>query len=193
MEKKVYVMLDTETTGLDPSKALAWQVGMIAFTSDYEKLSSFEVTSGIEPREWDQETLKWAAMQYPKEVFEGATVLGSYSYKHAMLDVQDWLSFIVSEYGIKNVVLICNHVEFDWPILLNSFVAAGIDRKAASQLIYYRNKLDLQSLCIGKVGAAHDTIYRLLPSSSEVVTHRALEDCYRQIEMLKHFGVELPG
>lgn len=192
MDKKVYIMLDNETTGTDPRTALAWQVGMIAFTSDYNKVCSFEVTSGIPEREWDKDTFIWARSTYSASMFLAATTRGQYEYKHAMVDVQDWIGFLTDKYGIKNVFLICNHVEFDWPILLNSFAAAGLDPKSSKEIIYYRNKLDLQSLCIGKAGNQHESIYKTLPSSRENVTHHALADCSAQINMLKAFGVELP-
>ena len=187
-----YIMLDSETTGLDTRNAVAWQIGMVTFTADYCEVSSYISSAGVNPAEWEPSTLNFAHKTYTPEIVQKATSeVSDVSYLSMMGSAVDYLVWQVKQFGFKNVYLICNHTEFDWPIFLNSLSKAGIGIPLTG-LVHYQNKLDMQSLCIGKVGAKHKAVYAELKKVSPSVQHLALADCYSQIEMLKYFGVELP-
>jgi hypothetical protein len=187
----LYIMFDSETTGLDTRNAVAWQIGMVAFTSDYCEVSNFITSSGVTPGEWEPSTLNFAHKTYSPEVVAIATKQEYAEYIKMIGSAVDYITQHVNRWGFKNVYLICNHTEFDWPIFLNSLSKAGIAIPLTG-LVHYQNKLDMQSLCIGKVGAKHKEVYAELKKVSAPVQHLALADCYFQIGMLKYFGVELP-
>ena len=187
-----YIMLDTETTGLDTRNAVAWQIGMVAFTSGYYEITSFVQDAGVLANEWEPSTLNFAYKTYsPAVVNAASSIKDEGDYLKMVGNAVTFIENLVKEYGFKNVYLICNHTEFDWPIFLNSLSKAGIGIPLTG-LIHYQNKLDMQSLCIGKVGTKHKAAYAELKKVAPSVTHNAIEDCYSQIGMLKFFGVELP-
>lgn len=190
-ETKCYIMADTETTGLDTRNAVAWQIGMVAFENNYAIDLRFQATSGISPGLWEPSTLDFANKTYGQYVAIAAIMEDYSDYLDMMVRAKEFIEERIGEYGYKNVYLICNHVEFDWPILLNSFTRAGIALPLTG-LIHYQNKLDLQSLCRGKAGKKWPEAYAEFKKVSPPVTHLALDDCMSQIAMLEYFGVELP-
>lgn len=191
--ENLYIMLDTETTGLDTRNAVAWQVGMVAFNRDYVVETTFVEMAGVDKHEWEPSTLEFAMKTYDANIFIAATTTTEefYYYLAMMQKVADYLEQLTAAWGYKNVYLICNHTEFDWPILLNSFTKAGIALPLTG-LIHYQNKLDLQSLCRGKVGSKWPEEYKEFRAGSPAVKHLALDDCMSQIDMLTYFGVSLP-
>lgn len=190
-ETKCYIMADTETTGLDTRNAVAWQIGMVAFENNYALDLSFQSIAGVPVVEWEPSTLEFAEKTYTAQTVDLATNVFTGIYLEVMQKVKDFIEERIGEYGYKNVYLICNHVEFDWPILLNSFTRAGIALPLTG-LIHYQNKLDLQSLCRGKAGKKWPEAYAEFKKVSPLVKHLALDDCMSQIAMLEYFGVELP-
>lgn len=190
-ETKCYIMLDTETTGLDTRNAVAWQIGMVAFENNYLIDLTYQVIAGVPAVEWEPSTLEFANKTYNAHTLDIATKHVAEHYIPMMQQAMEFIEERISDYGYKNVYLICNHVEFDWPILLNSFTRAGIALPLTG-LIHYQNKLDLQSLCRGKVGKKWPEAYAEFKKVSPPVKHLALDDCMSQIAMLEYFGVELP-
>ena len=189
----VYVMLDSETTGLDTRSAVAWQVGMLAFIHEgqhYVPISNLEVSSGVSKEVWEPSTLEFAVKTYGQALVDTVATKESFTdYVAMMQHVVDYFNNLIDGYGYKNVHVICNHTEFDWPILLNSFSRAGIALPLPG-LVHYANKLDMKSLCIGRVGKQHAAVYKAMPYKP--VLHQALADCYSQLDLLDYFGVELP-
>ena len=190
-ETKCYIMADTETTGLDTRNAVAWQIGMVAFESDYAVSLDFTAIASVPSAEWEPSTLDFAKKTYNDPTIELATKHMAGYYITMMQHAMEFIEERIGEYGYKNVYLICNHVEFDWPILLNSFTRAGIALPLTG-LIHYQNKLDLQSLCRGKAGKKWPEAYAEFKKVSPPVNHIALDDCMSQIAMLEYFEVELP-
>lgn len=190
-ETKCYIMADTETTGLDTRNAVAWQIGMVAFENNYAIDLLFSETAGVSPGVWEPSTLEFAKNTYSSGQLRVATKENPDEYVVLMQHAMEFIEERIGEYGYKNVYLICNHVEFDWPILLNSFTRAGIALPLTG-LVHYQNKLDLQSLCRGKVGKKWPEAYAEFKKVSPPVKHLALGDCMSQIAMLEYFGVELP-
>ena len=189
----VYIMLDTETTGLDTRSALAWDISMVAFNSKYEVLEDHCAIIGRHPSIWEPSTLAFAKKTYSEDVFTIATTLLDYDLEIERTDgVIKFIKKYTDMVGLKNVYLICNHVEFDWPILLRSIediYGAGTD---AHDLFHYQNKLDLQSLCRGRVGEHWAMEYKEFRTANKGPAHTGLEDCYSQISMLQWFGVTFP-
>ena len=188
----IYIMLDTETTGLDTRSALAWDISMVALNSKYEVLEEHCAIFGRHSNLWEPSTLAFAKKTYSEDVFAAATTPLRFVDEIERMDVVvQFITKYTDKVGLKNVYLICNHVEFDWPILLNSFTRAGIALPLTG-LIHYQNKLDLQSLCRGKAGKKWPEAYAEFKKVSPPVKHLALDDCISQIGMLEYFGVELP-
>lgn len=189
----VYIMLDTETTGLSNWPALAWDISMVAFNSRYEVLEGQGVIIGRHPSIWQPSTLAFAKKTYSEDVFAAATTPIAYDLELERMDeVIKFIKRYTDMVGLKNVYLICNHVEFDWPILLRSIedtYGAGTD---APELFHYQNKLDLQSLCRGRVGEHWAMEYKEFRAANKGPAHTGLEDCYSQISMLQWFGVTFP-
>lgn len=190
--ERIYIMLDTETTGLDTRNAVAWQIGMAVFTPDYIVDSEFESTCGVPMVEWESSTLDFAHKTYGMGQALAACSTGTNpNYLEFMTQATSFIEGVTKQYGFKNVWLICNHVEFDWPIFLNSLARAGMATPLTGY-IHYRNKLDMQSLCMGKVGRRYEEVYNRIRHDSQPVQHKALADCISQINLLYDFGVALP-
>lgn len=184
----IYIMLDTETTGLDTRSAVAWDISMVAFNSKYEVLEEHCAIIGRHPDNWEPSTLAFAKKTYSASTFTTATTPIAYGLELERLDgVIKFIKKYTDMVGLKNVYLICNHVEFDWPILLRS-----IEDPDASDLFHYQNKLDLQSLCRGRVGQHWASEYKEFRAANNGPAHTGLADCYSQIGMLQWFGVTFP-
>lgn len=202
MSKPVFIMLDTETTSLDTRVALPWQVGFIVFDSNFHTILTYEKSSPLPSNLWDAGTLDWATNQYGPENIEKAAMLADNAADRLCLmgqwgqmisEVMNALQMVVATNGKENVYLICNHVEFDWSVLLNAQAKAGITKNSFEKIIHYRNKLDLQSLCISSTGLKnyHESYNDFKAYAGKAVAHTALEDCASQIKMLRFFEVPL--
>jgi len=189
----IYIMLDTETTGLDTRSALAWDISMVAFNSKYEVLEDISVISGVVKGYWEPSTLAFAKKTYDAATLAMATqVKPGYEDMNLMDDVVKFIKKYTDKVGLKNVYLICNHVEFDWPILINTLEATYGKNTDAHDLFHYQNKLDLQSLCRGRVGEHWAREYKEFRAANNGPAHTGLADCYSQIGMLQWFGVTFP-
>jgi len=187
----IYIMLDTETTGLDTRSALAWDISMVAFNSRYEVLEEHCAIIGRHPSIWEPSTLAFAKKTYSEDVFTAATTPIGYDLELERLNrVVKFIKRYTDMVGLKNVYLICNHVEFDWPILLRS-IGFRLNTDATG-LFHYQNKLDLQSLCRGRVGEHWAMEYKEFRAANKGPAHTGLADCYSQIGMLQWFGVTFP-
>lgn len=203
MSKPIFIMLDTETTSLDTRVALPWQVGFIVFDSTYHTILTYQWDSPLPTNLWDTGTLDWAKNTYGEEyVYDHAAddslnaadrlcLMGAWG--QMISEVMNALQMVIAANGKENVYLICNHIEFDWSVLLNAQAKAGITKNSFEKIIHYRNKLDLQSLCIGAAGFKnyHESYNDYKAYSGKAVTHKALEDCESQIKMLQFFEVPL--
>ena len=189
----IYIMLDTETTGLDTRSALAWDISMVAFNSKYEVLEEHCAIFGRHSNLWEPSTLAFAKKTYSEDVFAAATTPLRFVDEIERMDVVvQFITKYTDKVGLKNVYLICNHVEFDWPILLRSIEDTYGKDTDAPELFHYQNKLDLQSLCRGRVGAHWASEYKEFRAANNGPAHTGLADCYSQIGMLQWFGVTLP-
>lgn len=203
MSKPIFIMLDTETTSLDPRVALPWQVGFIVFDSSYHTILTYSGSSPLPSNLWDAETLQWATNNYGVDYLldnaacstdnaaDRLCLMGAWS--QFIQEVMNALQMVVAANGKENVYLICNHVEFDWSVLLNAQAKAGITKNSFEKIIHYRNKLDLQSLCIGTClrKGYYESYNDYKAYSGKPVTHKAIEDCASQIKMLQFFEVPL--
>ncbi len=205
MSRPIFIMLDTETTSLNLRTGLPWEIGMVVFDSNYVHLADWCQSSPVPESCWDAGTLDWACNTYGREVVaDRACVYGGsalktgsawVNYSNFIIQFTNTLKMLVAAHGKENVYLICNHVEFDWSMLLNAQAKAGIAKDSVEKIIHYRNKLDLQSLCIGSAcarGYSYDAMYKdfkayMASRGKDKVAHRAVEDCSSQIEMLRFF------
>lgn len=208
MSKPIFVMLDTETTSLDTRRGLPWEIGLIAFDSRYKKILEWSSKSPIPVNSWDADTLEFARNSM------GYTFVEEYAVTHdrsALGTVAAWNNYaqmiaecmnvltMLAAGDNKNLYLICNHVEFDWSMLLNAQEKAGITKNSFEKIIYYRNKLDLQSLCRGSAcarGHNYNAMYGdykayMASCGKDKVAHRAIADCEHQIGMLRFFFDDL--
>lgn len=200
----VMIMLDTETTHLDARAGKAWEVGMVVFDSNYNSLASHTALAPIHRQVFDQDTYNWLVDQHGQafmasvvstEDYDTLFLGGISQYAGAMQSCLDFINQQIDTYGQKNVHLICNHPYFDIPIMWNSLDCAGI--KTDQNLgFYYRNIHDLQDLCRGTARGNFSKMYKDFKFLQEqkgrgTVTHRALDDCYGQIQMLEFFEVRL--
>ena len=203
MSKPIFIMLDTETTSLNTREALPWQVGFIVFDSTFHTLLTYSASSPLPANLWDKGTLEWAKNTYGDEYLadHAAIVTDNAADRLCLMgawgqmisEVMNALQMVTAANGKENVYLICNHVEFDWSVLLNAQAKAGITKNSFEKIIHYRNKLDLQSLCIGTcLRKGYYEIYNDYKTyTKKPVSHKALEDCEGQIKMLQFFEVPL--
>ena len=203
MSKPIFIMLDTETTSLNTREALPWQVGFIVFDSSFHTVLTYSGSSPLPTNLWDAGTLDWAKNTYGDEYLaeHAAIVTDNASDRLCLLgawgqmisEVMNALQMVVAANSKENVYLICNHVEFDWSVLLNAQAKAGITKNSFEKIIHYRNKLDLQSLCIGatRLKNYHESYNDYKAYAGKPVSHKALEDCESQIKMLQFFEVPL--
>lgn len=203
MSKPIFIMLDTETTSLNTREALPWQVGLIVFDSTFHTILTYQCSSPLPTNLWDASTLDWAKNTYGEEyVYDNAAddspnaadrlcLIGAWG--QMISEVMNALQMVTAANGKENVYLICNHVEFDWSVLLNAQAKAGITKNSFEKIIHYRNKLDLQSLCIASTGVKnyHESYNDYKAYAGKPVSHKALEDCESQIKMLQFFEVPL--
>jgi hypothetical protein len=120
------------------------------------------------------------------------------NYAQMIAECMNVLSMLAAKDN-KNLYLIMNHVEFDWSMLLNAQEKAGITKNSFEKTIYYRNKLDLQSLCRGAAAAKGvpwgdayaDYKAYMASRGKDKVAHRAIADCETQIDMLRFFFDDL--
>ena len=205
MSKPIFIMLDTETTSLNTREALPWQVGFIVFDSNFHTILTYSGSSPLPTNLWDAGTLDWAKNTYGDEYLaeHAAIVTDNAADRLCLLgawgqmisEVMNALQMVTTANSKENVYLICNHVEFDWSVLLNAQAKAGITKNSFEKIIHYRNKLDLQSLCIGSAcarGYSYSAMYKdfkayMASCGKDKVVHRAVEDCESQIEMLRFF------
>lgn len=187
----LYIMLDLETTAIDPRFGYIWEVGMVAFNNRYETVEEYADSILRTEDQWDPSALDWARKHYGNSL-PMAETRATYNDERELLNqICCFIERQKNMYGAKNLYLICNHVEFDWVWL--QYAGRTLDMEVrVEKLIHYQNKLDLQSLCRGKIGRHWDSEYKHFKEARPKVAHRALDDCYGQIGMLQWMGVELP-
>lgn len=194
----VMIMLDSETTHLDARVGKAWEIGMVVFDSNFNSLASHTAFAPLPRYYFDPDTYNWLVEQHGQAFMASAIdcdhTKGS-EHIEAMQSCVDFIAQQIDKYGQKNVHLICNHPYFDIPIMWNSLDYAGI--KTDKDLgFYYRNIHDLQDLCRGTARGNFTKMYEDFKFLQEQkgrgkVAHRALDDCYGQIQMLEFFEVRL--
>lgn len=193
------MMIDTETTGLDPRTSLAWEVGCVIFDDeDYQIEEEFSIQVPLSAFNWEPATREFALKTYGSEVVNFVSVVNpgmeslkamqeEYLFQYGKL--ANWLEakYLESE---GKLVAVMNHVEFDLPILKRSLARYKISSTFLG--FKYNQYFDLQSLCRGAAKGRFAEEYAVFKSLYPAgVAHRAVEDCRSQINMLKHFGVKL--
>ena len=194
----VMIMLDTETTHLDARAGKAWEVGMVVFDSNFNSLASHTALAPLPRYYFDSDTYNWLVEQHGQAFMASAIDCDhtkGYDYIETIQSCMDFIAQQLDKYGQKNVHLICNHPYFDLPIMWNSLGHAGIETDKDLGF-YYRNIHDWQDLCRGTARGNFSKMYEDFKFLQEQkgrgkVAHRALDDCYGQIQMLEFFEVKL--
>jgi hypothetical protein len=63
MSRPIFIMLDTETTSLNLRTGLPWEIGLVAFDSNYHTVLEWSKKSPIPVSSWDENTLSGVCSQ----------------------------------------------------------------------------------------------------------------------------------
>lgn len=174
------IMIDTETTSLDPSIGCAHQLAFLTNSG-----LGLEVDLPTTEYMWDSKTLAWAERNgtapaiHPDSsltAVEAARKAKVEQFTNALLDLKK---------QSREVSLVFRHPEFDIPFLEKE----GVQIRA---IFGHRNVYDLCSLIRGYyAGRYHEagsaTIQRMVDGHYAMTgpsPHRALDDCRLQMELL---------
>lgn len=182
LKDRYYVLIDTETTGLDKDKHQLLEIGMLIIKG-MQIVESFEVK--IKHKDY---TINTTAMKHNKiNLIEHEEE--AYDEKSAAELMLYILNKYISE-NDKGMLVIGQNIEFDLGFLEKMFLRVG-KIKEYRKCISYR-KLDIQQVAIGKsiegkieLEATNlDTILNALDIEIPEGRHRALTDCYLEFSAL---------
>lgn len=191
--KMIVLMIDTETTALNPNHGVLRQFGCYAVRPNprakagYDEEMMLEVDFPVLPSMWDSSTLQWAIRNgtAPEPIdpaltdYDSIQRLRDASYQQVSAVLKGYLS------KWPKVAVVFRHPEFDIPFLEQ----AGIDIR---RLVGHRNVYDLSSLLIGFAAGRYpsedtskmiDGWHKRYPAA-----HTAVEDCKQQMRLLASVG-----
>ena len=177
--KDIHVMVDLETTGLDPARHAIIEIGMIAFDIDtFIPLDDGFLTHLAIPRdrEWDGSTWKFHEEHRPDliEAFSGPVAVPAFG--HAFNAAETYL-LRLKDQPEDCVWFWCNHTHFDWALWQSYCRQYNI----VTEFKYFRT-VDMDSFGRG-VAWPHEYT-RPKPERATKKHHAHYDACY-QLEVLR--------
>ena len=170
------IMVDIETTGLQPNSAAIIQIGAVPFnyeTMQIDTANLFKISLTMpKTRYWTDDTRSFW-MDQNREVYEkimSDCVLWQYGmhrfydYAIAQGDLNFW----------------CKGLNFDWP-----FIESYFNTLELPMPFNFRDAVDLRSFCAGVAGQQR---WKEIEAETERVgdQHDALSDCLTQLQLLEN-------
>ena len=171
------VMVDIETTGVNPDRNAIIQIGAVKFRRDTREVCpNFFKASLTMPkwRSWDQGTLQWWSKQ--KEVLNSILV-AQRPYQDVMDEFQTWLVDPLE--SARNIRFWSKPTHFDY-----MFISSYFSDLDMINPLSYREATDLNSFIRG---AYHPNPVDMELEQSIVhngAAHDGLEDCFYQLKLL---------
>lgn len=159
MNQTKYVLLDLETTGLNPTNDRILEIGAIALTADLEEVARFECLVHFSDRLTVDEVVH---NMHTKNGLWSECATAPFGEEAADVLLRDWLSQLGFEK--KSVVLMGNSIHFD-----HSFLKARFPATAA--MLHYR-VMDIGGLRRWLTGFGIP-----LPEVPADMPHRSMPDC----------------
>lgn len=176
MARFTHMMVDTETTGVDPSINGVIQIAAIKFNPDtFEVGPAFDACPSILPRRvWSDSTRRfWSGH---REIYE-SIVARERPYDEVY---REFSQFATDDAPFGGYTFVAKPTKFDWPILESQYLQLGLPFPFA-----HWNTLDLHSCISGLRGVCSRTnIEDEVPFTG--AKHNALHDCAYQIDLLFH-------
>lgn len=179
--KKVFCMMDTETTGLEWHHEII-EIAMVLFNSDFEKIGSFVTkVNALHHRS----TFSDEAMQI--NGFDPAKVRShGMSAKNTACSIKNWINVCVDISKARVIPAGQNIIKFDIP-KIKQFVMPDFDNFFSDRVIidtkriadFFNIRGEFESTSLQELAKVFN-----IPVKK---AHSALDDCYTCLEVLKHF------
>jgi DNA polymerase III alpha subunit (gram-positive type) len=174
-----HIMVDCETTGVDPARAGVIQLSAMKF--DLENLVTGAYFDGcpapLRTRRWEEGTRKFWRVDN-KEVF--ADIVGRQQPARAVF--QAFADFCCKDAPFGGYTFVAKPLKFDWPMIESQMLELDIEFPFA-----HHNYLDMHSYIAGLRGAiGRTTIEDEVPFPANGKKHNSLHDVAWQIDCLFH-------
>ena len=168
------VMIDIETTGLQPDRNAILQIGAVKFNLETRDVSPefFDMSLTMPGfRHWDMGTRQWWSQQ-PASVYNGI-VARAKPYKEVMEELQQWVI------TTPNLRFWSKPTHFDFMFLSSYFSDCDL-----ANPLNYRTAKDMNSFIQGLYG--HDPVPEEIEKGvgQDGAAHNALNDCFYQMKVL---------
>jgi hypothetical protein len=177
MTQMTDIMVDTETTGLNPQTSAIIQLSGIKFNlAEREVGAAFDRCPAPLPfRSWNDGTRDfWLGENY--NVYEGI-IRRQENPEQVFRDFVHWVDKDAPEGGYR---FWAKPQHFDWPI-----VASHLEQLSLPMPFHYRLARDMNSYIAGMRGdAGHHSFEEIVPNNGD--KHNALHDCAWQLDCLFH-------
>lgn len=179
MDEMTHIMVDSETTGVDPRSAGVIQLSAIKFNPTTLKTGAhFDgCPAPLRTRRWEDGTRKFWRVDH-KEVYADIVA----RQRPAREVFQAFADFCCADAPFGGYVFVAKPIKFDWPMIESQMNELDIEFPFA-----HWNVLDLHSYIAGLRGEVRRTsIEDEVPFPPNGKKHNALHDCAWQIDLLFH-------
>lgn len=166
------MMVDIETTGLQPDRNAVIQIGAVKFNLEKRTVcpQTYKASLTIPPyRHWNQGTAAWWAGQ-PKEIMN-EIITNQRPYAEVLEEFQQW--------SLGGYRFWSKPSHFDFMFLASSFEDAGLANPFS-----YRVATDMNSFILGLYGGNEVPPEIEANVSVDGPAHDALNDCWYQLKTL---------
>jgi len=179
VDEMTHIMVDCETTDVDPQRGGVIQISAIKFNPTTLKVGP--VFDGcpalLRTRRWSDSTRKFWRIDN-KEVY--ANIVGR--QRPAREVFQAFADFCCKDAPFGGYVFVAKPIKFDWPMIESQMIELDIEFPFA-----HWNYLDLHSYIAGLRGdVVRTAIEDEVPFPAGGSKHNALHDCAWQIDLLFH-------
>jgi len=168
------VMIDIETSGLQPDRNAILQVGAVKFNLETREIDSdfFDEALTFAPfRHWDKGTMDWWAKQ-PPQVLKDITMRAK-PYREVMQQLQQWIV------KTPNLRFWSKPTHFDFMFLSSYFSDCDLVNP-----LNYRTAKDMNTFISGLYYPEPVCQVTEKEVSHDAVAHNALNDCFYQLKLL---------
>lgn len=179
MEEMTHIMVDSETTDVDPQRGGVIQLAAMKFNPTTLKVGAhFEACPMLlRTRRWAEGTRKFWRVDN-REVY--ADIVSRQQPARAVF--QAFADFCCKDAPFGGYTFVAKPIKFDWPMIESQMTELDIEFPFA-----HHNYLDLHSYIAGLRGDVKRTgIENEVPFPANGKKHNALHDCAWQIDLLFH-------